>query len=324
MQQALKPVRPNVSAFYGASAVAAAYCGLKPVPLVLCGIWQHGWALKHAQFHPDIVVQVNSAHWKDDCYWVARRDEEAYLHSQGYRNAQAIGLPVVYLPPVVVPRCPGTLLVMPVHSVDYTAHDWNFEAYAEAINAVRHQFAEVVVCVHPSCWKKGYWVETFQRHGYPVIQGMSADDGNALKKLQSLFSTFEYVTTNGLGSHIAYAATFGAKVSLYGPYPEDRAEDYAADPFFAYNPHLLEPALRNRSEEVMRQHYPELFCHPLEATERVEWGRHQVGNDNRVSPAEMRALFCWRARDLAVSRVRAAIPEPIKRWARAVLRRRSA
>jgi hypothetical protein len=36
-------------------------------------------------------------------------------------------------------------------------------------------------------------------------------------RLVEIFSTFEYVTTNGFGSQITYAAYCGAKVSVFGP-----------------------------------------------------------------------------------------------------------
>ncbi len=41
-----------------------------------------------------------------------------------------------------------------------------------------------------------------------------------LRRLRRLFGRFEFVTTNGFGSHIAYAAAAGAKVSVFGPYAE--------------------------------------------------------------------------------------------------------
>jgi len=113
-------------------------------------------------------------------------------------------------------------------------------------------------------------------------------------RLEQLFSTFEYVTTNISGSHIAYATMWGAKVSIFGDYAEAQVEDYANAPFYVAYPHLLQPAIEAVSDKVTRQHFPEFFVdHPKHAVERVEWGEYQVGADNRLSPRELRKAFGW-------------------------------
>jgi FkbM family methyltransferase len=304
---------------YGATHVAAAYCGFRSPPGSHRGVWKHGWTPKHYQFHPSMLI----GHLSDstsDYYWVARVDEEIYLRSHGYKNARAIGLPIIYVPAREVARRPGSLLVMPVHSADYTTGNWKFDEYANEIDGIRSGFSEVFVCVHPSCWRNGYWVDAFKQRGFTVIKGAFIEDRNALERMSRLFLTFEYVTTNGLGSHIAYAAYFGAKVSIFGPYAEYTAQDSVNDPFFREKPYLLEPSIRANSEPVMRQHYRELFCHPLDATQRLEWGQSEVGSNNKVKPGEMRYLFGWTVSGRVAYKFRTGVPQGVKHWAKLLLR----
>lgn len=305
----------DTSGFYGATAAAADYCGLARAPEHLRGEWQHGWNPSYRQPLPAVLILGTNAS-PERQYWVARKDEEECLRAQGFAHVRAIGLPVVYLPPRTVRRRPGSLLVMPAHSVDYTRHQWRFDEYAEAIHGIRGEFSEVVVCVHPSCWKHGYWVDSFRRRGFRVISGARADDRRAYERMRYLMSRFEHVTTNGFGSHLAYAAYWGAKPSVFGPYAEYRAEDYRNDPIFRLNPELLEVSLRTVSEEYVRRNTPQLFCHPAEARADVAWGRFEVGEQHKVSPWQLRRLFGWSAWGRLKHEAR---PRRLKHWARVLV-----
>ena len=159
---------------YGAGWLAARYCGFPDVPAIPRGYWQHGSAFQHAQLHPYCVMARNTVDRWNECYWVARRDEEQFLRRHGYPRVKAIGLPIAYVPEVTIPRRPRSLLVMPAHSTTWTTHSCRFEEYAEAIDRIRPQFSEVVVCIHPSCWDKGYWVKDFQKRDYPLVRGVSS------------------------------------------------------------------------------------------------------------------------------------------------------
>lgn len=304
---------PSLACAYGADHVAARYCGLAQAPAAPPGIWQHGWIAHYRSIDPAAVIGGYGCYdsvKEKEAFWVAREDQEEYLRDNGYRKAKAIGLPIVYLPQENIARIPGTLLVMPVHSLEYTKHNWNFEAYAEEIAKIQRQFVSVVACVHSSCWKRGYWVDAFRTRGIPVIQGAQGDDRNALLRLQVLFSTFECVTTNGYGSHLAYAAYLGAKVSIYGPYAEYRKGDYANTALYQTCPHILEPALEAHSEAAVRHRYPFFFCDPNHAIVKEDWGAEEVGVRCRVAPDELRRLFNWTFPHRAANK----LGRPLKRF----------
>jgi FkbM family methyltransferase len=312
----------GTSAIYGATAMAASYCGFKRAPSVLRGHWQHGWIPSYRKkLHAASLLGLRSEMKPEDYYWVARKDEEDYLRSRGYKNALAIGLPVVYLPKSQVQRRPGSLLVMPAHSIEYTTHVWKFEEYAESIAAIRDEFTEVVVCIHPSCWKRGYWVDAFRSRDFPLVKGALPTDRNALVRIQTLMSGFDYVTTNSFGSQLAYAAFFGAKTSVYGTFAVFREEDYKHDPFYALHPELLAPALEAVSENTLRKNCPQFFCHPREAKTDIEWGRFEVGEPNKVSPRRMRSLFGWSFSARAMRAANSRTPGFVKHGAKMALNR---
>jgi FkbM family methyltransferase len=305
----------GVSGMYGATAVAAAYCGFHNTPGAVRGYWAHGWYPSfRPKLHPDLILGIRTN--PNEYYWVARKDEEDYLRGFGYSHVSAIGLPLVYLPLAEIRRRPGTLLVMPAHSIEYTTHNWKFDEYAEAIAAIRSEFTEVVACIHPVCWKRGYWVGAFRKLGLPVIEGAVAYDRKGLKRVQRLMSSFEYVTTNGFGSQLAYAAYFGAKPSVYGSYATFRVEDFKNDPLYVRHAELLESVIRAISEEELRRNIPQLFCHPREAKAGVEWARFELGEQNKVSPRRMRSLFGWNASARVGRSLQSKIPGRVKHWAR--------
>jgi len=302
---------PSLSCAYGANFVAAAYCKLNYQWMPPRGMWQHGWISQYRAVDPAAVIGGYGSYAEvkeTEYFWVARKDEEDYLQQCGYRRAKAIGLPVVYLPNKQVDRVKGSLLVMPMHSLPYTTHQWNFEAYADAIAQIRDAFTSVVVCVHQSCWQRGIWVGSFRRRGFEVIQG-AGSDRNALHRLQDLFTGFEYVTTNSYGSHLVYASFFGAKVSIYGPYAAFGKSDYANTLLYQECPHILQPMLKEVAESTVRGRYPFLFCHPIEAIQNKEWGAHEVGSPCKVSPEELRRLFGWDLTTLTRRRISRKLSE---------------
>lgn len=194
------------SAAYGADVVTAQYCGINGRRPRISGIWQHGWLPSYLSLGPVAITgQVNDPD-PNERYYVARKDQQRFLEERGFRDVFAIGLPIVYLRPSVVKRQPGSLLVMPPHSMGSSFDDWDEEGYASAIDSIKHHFRHVVVCIHPSCRLRGYWVEEFRKRGYELTTGFGGPSGVPLEGIRDLMSRFEFMTTNGFGSHIMYAA----------------------------------------------------------------------------------------------------------------------
>jgi FkbM family methyltransferase len=277
---------------YGAARLAAGYCGLNRVPDTVHGGWIHGWLPEFMFVDPLFAVEDSIAQKMGQPSWVSTKSYERYLVENGFA-ARAIGLPISYLPPKNYHRIPRSLLVMPIHSYDLGTGSKNEEEYADAIERIRRDFDSVAVCISPRCIRQGIWVDSFRKRGFEIIEGADPRDGNSLERIQAILSQFEFMTTNGFGSHIAYGSAFGAKVSIYGPLSRTRIEDCKSVRFYIDRPGLAEKAVRLEEEETLRKHLGEFFVHPGEAVERLDWGRREIGYDNRISPAEMRRLFHW-------------------------------
>ena len=282
----------GMSLMYGADRVVADYTGQSMIPTGIVGEWQHGWHPPYHQVSPFWIGGRSLMTRPRRLSWVARRDEAQYLQRCGYR-AKAIGLPICYLAPREYCRRSGSLLVMPAHSSRFVpAFDSENDqqaAYVRYVASLVDQFQDSAVCLHEECIQKGLWVREFEQMGLAVISGASVLDRNSLARVRALMSQFEYVTSNVPGSHIAYAAAFGAKVSIAGPIHQWDKKLVKREPIFEENPQMLD-ALEHE-EELARDHFPFLFSEPRGANRYVEWGEEMIGMNNVVSPQEMVLSF---------------------------------
>jgi hypothetical protein len=282
---------------YGSRWLVAKHCGLGAPPREIHGEWQHGWQPEYMNWHPEGVVGTNgiSRHARESVpQFVARGDQELALRGFGYTKAHAVGHPIVYLDSPEIERVPNSLLVMPVHSLASTNHHWDFDEYADAIAAESSGFDHVVACISPNCIEKGYWVDAFLRRGIEVVSGAGFLDKNAYLRMALLFKRFEYTTTNGYGSHLAYAQFFGSKVSLFGPRPTYRRVDYVKDPFYMRCPELLDFVLDPPMHERVVNRWPFLSCHPREGGADICWAEEQLGKGSKRDPEFLMDAFGWR------------------------------
>lgn len=277
---------------YGALHVAAEYAGVPLAPIyTVRGLWQHGCHAPWFNFSPALLCN-NTPGAKSLAVFVARQDQEDLLRADGY-NARSIGLPIVYADTTVVARQPGSLLVMPTHTLAGAqfADRAPFERYADEIQTAAVDFRRVVVCVHPSCRQNGLWIGEFSRRGFELIDGAANTDRHALLRMKRLFEQFDAVTTNGWGSHVAYALAFGARVSIHGTQPAYREVDLLRDTTWASDRQALQTA-RSADTAARREAFLQPFLvPPAAALSDVERGRWLIGADHRVEPAQMRDVL---------------------------------
>jgi hypothetical protein len=293
---------------YGCRKVLSTYCGFNHIPwqgkLVTAGDnWQHGWLPSYYNVHPELTMGVNGdtyRHREEWRFFVARKDQENYLRENGYKDVHAIGLPFVYATFPPIKKIDGTLLVLPVHSIDETHHDRQFEDYASYIKSISDRFSKVYVCIHPSDFRKGYWVNEFLKQGIPFVTGANYRDANALNRMRALFSAFEFVTSNGFGSHLAYASFSGAKASISGPYEEDKFEDYENSTFKKNSPEAFRCVFELTRRKIIEKNFPSFFRDPWEATPQIDWAKEQLGFFNIKGPSSTRKLVGWDARSRIV------------------------
>lgn len=274
---------------YGALHEAASYCGAPlPAGYRVNAVWQHGC---HGPWvdHSPALLCYNAPQASSRPVLVARPDQESLLRANGYPQARAIGLPIVYTPPSGRSRLPGSLLVVPMHTLrgDHCSDRSAFERYADEISAVAPSFDRVIVCIHPNCRANGLWVKEFAARGVQIVWGAQNNDAFALRRMRALFEQFETVTTNGWGSHVAYALAFGARVSIYGSQPVREESDFLRDTTWAADPTALKKAMSEATHARRDAFLSRLMVDPRDSVADVELGRDLIGADQRLSPPAM-------------------------------------
>jgi len=294
---------------YGANRIMTEYCGLESIHEVP-DYWMHGWIPEYHNVHPEFValhklidvreslgdrrkrIEVEKATHPQ---FVSREDQATYLRQYGYDRACAIGLPFAYLPDVAVERKDKSLLVMPPHGrYRHGPGDPFAEAYAEYIESKHDRFSSISVVLTAGDYVSREWVSAFERRGIEVLVGAHHGEPQTLLRQKALLCSVEYVTTNGFGSHIAYAAACGCKVSVAGQFAEwdkDRLSRVFAVKTY---PHLLPAMTRLHSEQALKEAFPFLFVEPEDAEQTIEWGKIQIGADYIKTPEEITSLFGWR------------------------------
>ncbi len=282
-------VRSEVD-FYGISTLIAKGLKLPFTPRSTKG-WKHGWLfpkLKYTEQLTGITKGVSK-------FLVPLSEHETFLTKKGIES-KAVGMPFLYVEDTElekIERQKNSLLVMPPHSLSSTNHNWDEETYAEEISKIKDDFDLIVVCLYHTCIEKRLWMDAFRKYDIPWIVGASSLDKNSLIRMNRLFKSFEYMTTNSIGSHIVYAAYCGCKVSIYGSYAEYSEKDYKDDAFYKRYPYLLKYNLEYNSEETVKTRFPYLFSYPLQAKKRVKWAGKQLGKENKVTLLELAILLGW-------------------------------
>ncbi len=277
---------------YGAIQLAHAYAGVPYHEAYFKAIWQHG-CFGPWQDHSPRLLAYNTPNAERLPVYVAREDQAKLLERNGVQNVRAIGLPIVYTTAPSVERRPGSLLVFPTHTLEGESYPdrSKFQAYADEIAALRPLFEHIVVCIHSGCRKNGLWHDEFKAHDVTIIEGASTDDANALLRMRYLFERFEVLTTNGWGSHVAYALAHGCKVSIHGTRIERPRAFFEQDTTWAADRSALERALSDEQAQAERTCLKDLYREPGDAIRDIERGRWLIGMGNKVSIKEMRIIL---------------------------------
>lgn len=290
----------NHSDLYGASHIAARYCGYEKVPFFGGEMWQHGWVSDGLSI-PEQVFGGRIAS-KNTTLLVATEVQEKFLKEQGYVNTHAVGLPSVYLPRLEQPREEGTLLVMPGHTVPgMGVGSLQSQAYVNHVKKHATRFKKTVICVFGTDYdQRGIWRTAFEGSGFEVIRGVD-HKYYALELQKKRFMKCSHMTTNVFGSHIIYASAYGSKVSISGGYEAPNEEDYKNIPFYKEYPEALASAVQLFSEETMRSKHPWLFCNPEDAICSNTWGESQMGLSHKISPEQLREVMGWSRKEIVFS-----------------------
>lgn len=279
----------SVSEMYGASYVAARYCGL-PEPGPIRGrTWQHGWVSPGRMQHP--VTTTMGQGKRRFLHLVARREEAEFLRRNIYRS-QAVGLPFAYalgLPFEVPQRIPDSVLVLPSHSSRLKLHS-DIEAVNRFAKYVLQSGADrtrTVVVLHNEDLRTTTANSVWSTYPFALLEGAGVDDSAALLRMRYLFSLFETVLTDHSGSGVPMALAAGARVAVR---PEERRRVITS---LGFERHEVARELPFTTQSWIMNHKPELFSDLDAAVLDRRWGLQQIGGDNVLYPHELMKALGW-------------------------------
>lgn len=286
----IEPIARRTEAdYYGASHLIASELGYHEPPPSIAS-WKHGVFYESTIGAPWLLLTEGNRATR---HLVANEWHAACLRDAGYKRVHAVGAPFLYAAPATGLRMPNSLLIMPAHRIAKATNSIDEESYADALGSIRDRFDRVLACISATCVREGGWTRALQRVGIPWVTGADSHDRNALRRMRRMFDLFEFVTTDTLGSHVAYASYCGCKVSIWGPYAEIKMEDYKDVPWYRKNWQYLSQLIDCFSEAHVRRRFPELFSDPWEAPSRVEWAKPFLGLSHRRPAADIAHLLGW-------------------------------
>jgi len=275
--------------YYGTSCIISKKLRL-PFALFSPTKWVHGWRFKDLKY-----IEQLTGSGKGNYHLVALKEHETFLKNNGLKS-KAVGMPFIYVEDVEnikIKRIPNSLLIMPPHTLSYVEQSWDESEYIKLIGSLKSDFELIVVCIHPECYKKGYWIEACEKFKLPYIKGASLNDKNSLIRMYRLFSSFEYMTTCHIGSHVLYAAYCDCKVSIYGNYFKYKKEFFTNDPFYRKYPHILERNLKIGSESYIRKKFPQFFVSPKDAKIMKKWADKEIGLQYKIPAYKVAYYLGW-------------------------------
>jgi len=276
--------------YYGAVRILADRIGRKNITPFAPKTWLHGWNYSERIQHIRQIVGWGNQH---DVHLVHNHNQLDYCKSEGWRHTHAVGAPFLYAEKSGRVRIPGALLVMPPHALKSAEAKSDEKKYIEEIKEISGDFSSVTFCIHPHDYEMGKWVFSLEKSGLPWILGASVQDENGLNRMRAIFDTVEFVTTNVIGSHIAYASYCGCKVSIHGTYYERNTDEFKNHSFYIQHPNLLGITCYESTEIFAKKKLPELFRHPLKSFQNISWAESELGSDNICSLNKISRIMGW-------------------------------
>ena len=282
------PLRGGVDR-YGFSHLLADRLGLARPPRSFAN-WLHGWIWWDAEGSKDLMFNRKIRH---KTHVVAAPAQCAPLRREGFTDIRVGGLPFAYVGQTRFQRMPNSLLVMPPHSSDADRLKSSQDEYLDYIGTIKDAFDLVAVCVFYSDFTPALEANLRGR-GLHYLLGARPDDANGLQRMRAIFDAFEYVTTNTMGSHVAYAMHSGCKTSIAGPAYRYTAEDFQslAD---AENAEYLERLLHYYSRQFIQARFPSLVTSsPAQAIDMTGLGSDAIGSGHLLDRESILDALSWR------------------------------
>jgi len=212
-----------------------------------------------------------------------RTDQADYLNERADVAAIAVGAPILYAPDLPSKRISGSVLFMPRHSTAHYEYPESTDVMS-SVEVLRRTFDRVVVSVYGTCAARGRLPELLEGEGIEWMVGAHNRDWHSLRRMKQMFNIFDFVATDTFGSHIAYAANFGAKVICVGNWKPLAEEEVLKDSI----------ALRKRCPELI-EWYTGMYA--WESVKRTVPGIDDPDGSDSMRKAQMK----WAGKILGVN-----------------------
>jgi len=213
---------------YGFSSLVAADLRLPFIPRSFSN-WIHGWVW----WDIENVEDLGFMHDPPNINKIVNKEVfRKALLEEGISNVFTASLPYAYLQssscsPAKEKRLPGSILFVPDHSSESNKVSHNIHNYLDFVDVHAKDFAHVSVLIYGLDFCA--LAPLVEERGYLPVFGASPDCSWSMIRTKALFEVHDHVSTNIMGSHVLYALSAGAKVSICGPYQEKAVESHRAD-----------------------------------------------------------------------------------------------
>ncbi len=272
----------RINKMYGHNIIMQKYAKVN-LPYIIPGQYQHGYHMGTG-IHGNIYKHAEEDKLKRYFVWNSRNLENCI--NRGYKNAIAIGAPILYTPINNINKGNSSkLLFFPIHSSEdapFINPIKSHEIYLEDILKLNHIFESVTVCL--------YWIEyenlkireLFYKNNIKVVSlGHRDNTPNFLKRFVNLVNKYSYVSSNSFSTVVFYSLYLRKKVFIYGKF--DR-RDFRLNEFREYKPN---------SKNYLYKFYPKLLWKNFDDRSHYYIAEKELGLEFKKTPNELRELFGW-------------------------------
>jgi hypothetical protein len=262
--------------------------------------WQHGWIWWKAKSSTELLLKNHDK--KNSRLIVSNSHEKQMLEDEGYKNIWIGGLPFSYTENSKLKKSTNSLLAMPPHSAEVEKLYNPYTDYLDYLESIIKDYEEIYVSIY-HLDKCENLIKEITKRGLKFIDGARPDDANSLRRMRAIFDTFEFVTSNAMGSHILYAIYCGCKTSICGPLYK-----YDADVFNGKNNEnkhdkkYIEETLYYLSEKYLKEKFSFLFTqNPKYGFESLEYGAEEIGEKNKMNKKEIIEVLQWSTKNQIIN-----------------------
>lgn len=275
---------------YGFSSLLAKRCGRGTAPRSFAN-WVHGWVWSDK---PTAELLACAKLPRNLTVVVRNQSEKKALISDGFTDVRVGGLPFAYVAHQHMQRHANALLAFPPHSAEAERVTNDQAAYLDFLEAIKQDFDSIYLSVY-YLDLGGLLHKAAIARGLQVIPGARPDDANSLLRTRLMLESFQYVTSNVMGSHMLYALFAGCNFSFCGPmYGYEESEFLSGGNPHGHSSNYIALALKLQSESYLRDKFSKFFvAHPRHGIGAKGFAEEEIGEKFIMSPMQIEKALGW-------------------------------